>query len=119
MNTEYTRLTDDTRDYLKLRGEWLRALTIEKSSRIIALLLTLFCTALVAVIALGYLSAAAVVALEQAWGSLLYALLTMGLIFVIATILLYMLRKRLFLNPLVRTMSRILSIGQPQKSENA
>ena len=117
MNDTYQKLATDTRTYVRLRGELARATAVEKTARIIALILTLFCAVLILVIALGYWSAMAVIALQHAWGSLFYALLTAGSFFTVTAVVLYLLRRQLFLNPLVRALSKILTFDEPDKDE--
>ena len=100
-----------------MRGELARATAVEKTARILALALTLFCAALILVIALGYLSVTVVIALQHAWGSLTYALLTVGGFFTVSAVVLFLLRRQLFLNPLVHALSKILTFDEPDKDE--
>lgn len=103
----YRQLLDDGKSYLKLRADLLRLELLDKVSQIVGLVVLLLVTLFITLAALAYFSVAVVNWLAL-YMPLPAAYCLMGGIFLTVAIILLLLRRPLFINPLVRQLSRIL-----------
>lgn len=108
--------------YLGVRVEHIKLLTTEKLSLILSALVLLAIAILLAVIALCYFSVA-VVSLLQACVGMVWACVIMGALMLLLLLLIYLLRKPLVLNPIVRLLAGVLlddaADGDGAKEPNA
>jgi hypothetical protein len=107
-NDIYTSLIKDVKEYMEMNYDLFRLNLIEKLSVIISLLFALFIGILLLVIAFVYFSIAFVYWTESFFHSLMPGFLILGGIYVVLFFVLYLFRKRVFVNLLVKMLSRTL-----------
>ncbi len=110
MNDEnhYKELTDEVKAYMQTRYNLLRMELLEKTSRIVALVLFTLVATCLALAALGYFSMALLVWLSTIFGSIVEPICIVGGGFLILLCVVYLARKTLFVNPIVRQLSKIM-----------
>lgn len=111
----YRQLLDDSREYLKMRADLLRLELLDKVSQIVGLIVLLFVILFIVLAAAAYFSVAIVDWLAL-YMSPTAAYCLMGGVFLIVALALLLLRKQLFINPLIKQLSRIL-FASPDKGE--
>ncbi|MDD4847737.1 MAG: phage holin family protein [Bacteroidales bacterium] len=104
----YQNFIKDSKEYLKTRYDLLKLELLEKMSKILALIVMIFIALVLILTALAYFSLALVVWMENFFGSLLPGFLIVGGFFLLLLIVIYCLRTKLFLNPLIGVLSGIL-----------
>lgn len=103
----YRQLLDDSKAYLKLRYDLLRLELLDKISQIVGLVVMLLVVLFIALAATAYFSVA-LVNWMALYMPLPVAYCIIGGVFLLTAILLILLRKPLFINPLIKQLSRIL-----------
>ena len=112
----YKSFIKNTKDYILLNYDLLRLKLIEKLALIIALVLSLFIGILLIIIAIVYFSFAFVHWTAALFESLIPGSLIVGGLFILLFIIFFSLRKRLFVNPMIKLLSNII-FNEPQKPE--
>ncbi len=112
----YKSFIKNTKDYILLNYDLLRLKLIEKLALIIALVLSLFIGILLIIIAIVYFSFAFVHWTATLFESLIPGSLIVGGLFILLFIIFFSLRKRLFVNPMIKLLSNII-FNEPQKPE--
>ncbi|MCI7430135.1 MAG: phage holin family protein [Bacteroidales bacterium] len=115
-DSTYQHLIDDSKRYLRMRYDMLRLELLEKLSRIVALILLVVVSTVLALAAFIYFTFALVAWLTPMLGAVL-PLCIVGGVFVLLLILGIVFRKSLFINPLISQLSHILFYETP-KSES-
>ena len=97
----------DIKEYISVQKEYCKLTVIEKLSLIVSfLLVTLFCIGFF-FLAFFYCSLALLFLLENAFGSIIPALFLVGAMNVLVLLLLLAFKKYLFINPVVRLVSKM------------
>lgn len=106
-NKSHEELINDLRDYARMRVDLLKLDIVEKLSRVLAVLLVVLLSGALVSIALFYLTMAFIIWSETIFGSQLpgFFIVSGGLI--LLAVLIYGLRHKLFIDPLVRTFSQL------------
>lgn len=108
MDSEYQKLLDETKEYVRLRYKLLKLDLLEKSSRIIALLIVILVAIVLAIGALTYFSLAIIHALEDLLGGLTLGYCIFGGLFVLLALIMFIFKDKLIINPLIKQLSEIL-----------
>ncbi|MDR2037515.1 MAG: hypothetical protein LBQ60_06290 [Bacteroidales bacterium] len=105
---KYKTLLKDGKNYLDTRYDLFRLELLEKTSTIVAMVIV----AVIVLLLLGsvwvYISCILIVLMEQAFGSFIPAFLIMGGATLLIMGFLLLFRKKLVLNPLIRSFSTII-----------
>lgn len=104
----YIKSWNDLKDYLLLHYDMLSLGLLEKLSKVISLLLIIIVSLMIAFIILIHFSFALVYELSDLWGSKVYSFLAVGGLYLIIGIFLYIFREKVFVNPIVKQLSKIL-----------
>ena len=116
-NTDiYKSFVKEVKDYVSLNYDLLRLKLVEKLSLVIALILSLFIGILLVITALVYFSLAFVHWTGTFFESLIPGFLILGGLFIVLFIIFFSLRKRLFVNPMIKLLSSII-FNEPKKTE--
>lgn len=110
----YKSFVKEVKDYVSLNYDLLRLNLVEKLSLIIALILSLFIGILLVITALVYFSLAFVHWTGTLFESLIPGFLILGGLFILLFIIFFSLRKRLFVNPMIKLLSSII-FNEPKK----
>ncbi len=105
---EENGLFQNIKDYIKLQIDLLKINLTEKSSQILSVILSLLIGVILLLVAFIYFSMALVHWMASLLNSMIYGYLIVGGIFVILFLVFYLLRKKIFLNPLIKKISSIL-----------
>ncbi|MDR2475692.1 MAG: phage holin family protein [Bacteroidales bacterium] len=116
--SKYAKSMRDIKEYAQLQYELFRLNLLEKLSQVIALILSVFAVLVLLVIVFVHLSLALVYILAEWWKSQVIASLAVGGLFLIITMLLLVYRKVIFINPIVKQLSRILFDEFEELEEN-
>lgn len=106
--TDHKEIIRHGQQYLRTRYDLLRLELLEKMGQIIALILLLFCSITLTLTACIYFSFALVNWLRTLMNSEIIAFCIVGCTFLIALLIIYLCREKLFLTPLIRQLSKIL-----------
>lgn len=106
--TDHKEIIRHGQQYLRTRYDLLRLELLEKMGQIIALILLLFCSITLTLTACIYFSFALVNWLGTLMNSEIIAFCIVGCTFLIALLIIYLCREKLFLTPLIRQLSKIL-----------
>lgn len=110
-------LIETVKRYLHLRIEQVKFLGTEKLSIILAAMVFLMVTILLAVIAVCYFSVALLQLLQSCVG-IVWAGVIMGIVMLLLIGLVYMMRRRWILDPIARFLSRVLLDDKDDNTEN-
>ncbi|MCL1944166.1 MAG: phage holin family protein [Candidatus Azobacteroides sp.] len=105
---KYIKSLNDLKEYAYMHYDLLCLNLLEKLSKIIALLLIIMVSLMLLVIMLVYFSLALAYELSEIWNSKVGAFLCVGGIYLLISAFLYFFRKNIFVNPLVKQLSKIL-----------
>jgi len=106
-NKSHEEVINDLRNYARMRVDLLKLEFVEKLSRIVAVLLVVLLAGVFVAIALFYLTLAFIYWSESIFGSQIPGFfITSGTLLIIAG-LIYTLKSKLFIDPLVRVFSKI------------
>jgi hypothetical protein len=114
-NDIYKSFIKDVKKYIDMNYDLFRLNLIEKLSIIISLIFALFIGSLLLVVAFVYFSMAFIHWAELFFHSLIPCFLIVGGVFIVLFFVFYLLRKRIFVNPLIKILSRIL-FHEPEKT---
>ena len=117
-NSEYRKLLNDTKAYLGTRYNLLRLELLEKLSRIIGLILLALVVVLLALGAFAFFGMAMVFVLSQVmplWASCCI----LGGVFVLVIILAFIFKVQWFIDPAVKSLSKILFAETAETEEVA
>jgi len=104
----YIKSWHDLKDYARLHYDLLCLNLLEKLSKIISMLLIFIVSLALSVIILIYFSLALAYKLSEMWENKMYAFLFVGGIYLIISLFLYVFREKIFVNPIVKHLSKIL-----------
>lgn len=111
------RLIADIKEYLVNRSKLLQLRVIEKTSNFLSWVLMTLVVLVVSLFAFTFVALALTVLLAKViplWG----ACLIMGALFMLVLLVLFLLRKQLFINPIVRKMSEIVLNKDEEEKED-
>lgn len=114
----YKSFVKDIKDYVQLNYDLLRLNLVEKLSMIIALILSLFIGVLLVITSLVYFSIAFVHWMGVFFNSLIPGFLILGGLFIVLFIIFFLLRKRLFINPMIKLLSSIIFNDSKKTAED-
>lgn len=106
--SRYVKSWHDLKEYARLHYDLLCLNLLEKLSKIISLLLIFIVSLALAVIILIHFSLALAYKLAEMWDSRIYAFLFVGGVYLLIGIFLYIFREKVFVNPIVKQLSKIL-----------
>ena len=112
----YKSVVKDVKDYVQLNYDLLRLNLVEKLSLIIALVLSLFIGILLVITAMVYFSIAFVHWTVAFFESLIPGFLILGGFFLVLFVIFFALRKRLFVNPMIKLLGSII-FNEPKNTE--
>ena len=115
--TKGWKFAGNTKEYLKMRYDLLRLELLEKLSLIVSLILVIVIGVVFLLSALLYLSMALIFSLRSVWGSLVPGFLLMSGVFLVITVLLFVMKDRCFVNPLIKQISAILFKNNDKEEE--
>ena len=107
MDSKIEQLINEVKQYALTRYDLLRLEILEKLSLIIGLLVMVLICAFLVLIAFAYFSIAVAMWLAN-YMHISLAFCSIGAVFMLVMVLLIVMRKRLFLNPLINQLSTIL-----------
>ncbi len=106
-NSEYKKLLEDAKQYLNSRYDLLRLELLEKLSRILGLVILALVVVLLVFGALAFFGMALIFLLSKVV-PLTVSCCILGAVFLLLILLAYLLRERLFINPVVKSLAKIL-----------
>lgn len=98
----------DLREAGELRLEALKLRVLESLATLFNSVLGVFILIIVCSFALIFISVALTLLLADLVGSLLIAVLIMAAVFILAAVIIHLSRKKLFINPMVRMLGKLL-----------
>jgi uncharacterized membrane protein YqjE len=113
----YQKLLEETKEYVQTRYDLLRIEFVEKASKIVAFFLLAFVIIGFLLGAFVYLSLALVIWLSTIFESLIIASLFVGGVLALFGGLVYSLRESLFVNPIIKQMSKIMFSQKPNEND--
>lgn len=115
MDNEYQRLINETKEYARLRVDLIKLELLEKMSKTIALIVTLFLSLVLILVAFTYFSLAIVHYISQYLGGIQFGYCIVGGVFLLLTILVLVFQKQWILNPLIKALT--LTLFDPEDEE--
>lgn len=106
-NDAYSLLLNDVKEYVNLQFDRMRLVLIEKLSQIISLIVALFIGTVLILASFIYFSMAFVHWMNIVFGSMIPGFLILGGFFVILFSLFYLLKNKIFLNPIIKKLASI------------
>lgn len=114
----YKTFVKNAKDYVDLQSQLLRLNLVEKLSQIFSFLVIIITGCLLLISAFIYFSMVFVIWMQSFTGSMVHGFLILGLLFIVLFILLFLLRKKILINPIIRRMSDILFSDSKKEVEN-
>ena len=105
---QYHEMSHDIKKCIDMRVDLLKLQTVEKGSKFISGFLVFLIVAIFVCCAIGYLSFAMLFEMESYFGSMTPGCIILAGIFILLAFLVYILRKHIFINPLVRLLGSIM-----------
>jgi len=106
-NNPFEEITDSAKEYVNLKMDEYKLRGVEGLSTLFNTVLFIIIAAIIAGVALQMLGLAAGYAIGEATGSTALGFTVMGVLFIIAVSILYLFRKRLFINQLIRIFIKL------------
>ncbi len=103
----FQQLYDDVKKYIQLQTEYVKVEFVEKLTVLVSALLIIFLVIILIMGALFYLFFSVAYLLEPIAGSMTISFLIISAFYLLLTFLLFVFRKKLIINPLVRFLSRL------------
>lgn len=104
----YKSLVNNVKDYADLQLQLLKLNVVEKTSQILSLLIVIIAGTILLMAAFVYFSMMFVLWMKTLTGSLTYGFLIIAGFFLLLFILFVLLRKKIIINPIIKSMSSIL-----------
>lgn len=114
----YKNLLKDAKEYISNRYDLLKIELLEKLAKILSAILMIFIAVALVLAALVYFSFAAVNVLNNYFGNNWTGFLIIGGCFLIILWVVFLLRKKIFLNPLIGILSGILFEEKREEDED-
>ena len=114
-SNRFEETAQDVMEFCRLQIDAVKLRVLESLATLFNSIFSVFVLVMVAFIALLFLAVALTLLLANWTGSLLIAVLIMAGFFILLSILVYALRKKLIVNPMVRMLSKLLFA--PDKEE--
>lgn len=105
---KYRKFSQNAKEYLQMRYDLLRLELLEKLSLIVSLVLLIVIGIVFLLSSLMYASLAFVFYLKGIWGSAVPGFLIMCAVLLVITALLFVMKEKWFVNPLIKQLSSIL-----------
>lgn len=106
-NNPFEEITDSAKEYVNLKMDEYKLRGVEGLSTLFNTVLFIIIAAIIAGVALQMLGLAAGYAIGEVTGSTALGFTVMGVLFIIAVSILYLFRKRLFINQLIRIFIKL------------
>lgn len=106
-NSNLSEIISDFIEYVKLKYDFAKLDVVDKLSVLISTVFIFLIMLLLGLAGLLYLSAACAILLGELFGSYVLALLTIGGVFAILCLVVYLFRMSLVVNPVVRLMVKL------------
>jgi hypothetical protein len=119
MTSDYKQILNEVKSYANMRFDLIRLELLEKLSKIISLILLVVVCVLISVIIFTYLSILLLLWFNDIFSSMIPGVRIVAGIYAIVLVLLVALKNKIFLNPLVSALSKIIfSDKQPDSNQN-
>ena len=103
----FQQLYDDVKKYIQLQSEYVKVEFVEKLTVLISALLIIFLVIILIMGALFYLFFSVAYLIEPIVGSMTVSFFIISAFYLLLTLALFVFRKKLIINPLVRFLSRL------------
>ena len=103
----FQQLYDDVKKYIQLQSEYVKVEFVEKLTVLISALLIIFLVIILIMGALFYLFFSVAYLIEPIVGSMTVSFFIISAFYLLLTLDLFVFRKKLIINPLVRFLSRL------------
>jgi hypothetical protein len=117
ISEKFEALTDTLKRYIGLRLELIKCVLAEALARLGAIMLIVFVFSLLAFLVLFFISFAFVDWYAEYFHHAYIGALIVALFYVVVGVIIYLLRERIFLNPLISVCSRILIEQEDDEKE--
>ncbi len=108
METDYKKIISELKSYASLRFDLIRLELLEKLSKIISLILLVFVCILISIIVFTYLSILLLLWLNDVFSSMIPGVCIIAGVYAILLTAMIIFRKKVFLNPIVSALSKII-----------
>lgn len=115
VSENFTALTEDVKDYINLRIDLAKMIITEKIARLASFFLIAIIFFILAMFLLLFLSMAFVFWFGQSLGPAWVGALIVAAFYVLMAVIIYVKREALFINPLVRSLTKILMEDNDEK----
>jgi len=103
----FQQLYDDIKKYVELQTDYLKVEFVEKLTILLSTLLIIMLVFVLAIAALFYLSFSLAYLLQPLVGGLTISFCIVSVLYVLLILVLFVYRKKLIINPIVRLLSRL------------
>ena len=117
MTTDYKQIIEEIKSYANLRFDLIRLELLEKLSKIISLILLVVVCIIISIIVFTYLSILLLLWLNDVFSSMIPGVCIVAGIYAITLAIMIVLRKKIFLNPIVGALSKII-FSDKEPSQN-
>lgn len=108
METNYKEVISELKSYASMRFDLIRLELLEKLSKIISLILLVFVCILISIIVFTYLSILLLLWLNDVFSSMIPGVCIVAGVYAILLTAMIIFRKKVFLNPIVSALSKII-----------
>ena len=115
MEANYKEVISEVKSYASMRFDLIRLELLEKLSKIISLILLVFVCILISIIVFTYLSILLLLWLNDVFASMIPGVCIVAGVYAIALTAMIIFRKRVFLNPIVSALSKIIFSDKTQQ----
>jgi uncharacterized membrane protein YqjE len=117
MENDYKKVLNEVKSYATMRYDLFRLELLEKLSKIISLLLLVIVCILIAIIIFTYLSVLLLLWLEEIFCSMTPGICIVAGIYAIILGAIIIFKKKLFLNPIISSLSKIIFSDKENNTE--
>jgi len=105
---KFSRSMHEIKEYIRMQSDLFRLNILEKSSKILSLLIMICVFLLLSCMTIIFLSMGLMYRLADLWNSQILAALGIGGLYIILIVLAFLFRNAIFINPIVKQLSQIL-----------
>ena len=109
----------EIKEYIQMQSDMFRLNILEKSSKILSLLILIFVFLLLSGMTIFFFSIGLMYRLADLWNSQILAALGIGGLYITLIILVFVFKNALFVNPIVKQLSQILFDDKDDDEKNA
>ena len=118
LSDNFTSLTENVKDYIDLRIDYLKLILTEKLSRLTAFFLIAVIFFILAMFLLLFLSLSFVFWFGEVTGASWLGALIITAVYVVGGLVIYLMRYKMFINPLVTHLTKILMEDSDESNFN-